>query len=208
VSDFSISIFPQHQEKLRASGVSPEVAHARGYVTGDQKAQLARYGFPSSQQLVPALIIPLHGVDGQLVGYQLRPDHPRRSYDGKIIKYETRAGQPMVIDVPPAVQPHLKDPGRPLVITEGPIKADSAVSHGLDCIALLGVWSWKGGAGKVALPDWDSIALNGREVLLAFDSDVMVNPSVHQALGRLGSFLGRKGAKVRYVYFPEAEAVA
>ena len=111
----------------------------------------------------------------------------------------------MVIDCPPSVQLHLEDVDRPLVITEGPIKADSAVSHGLVCIALLGVWSWKGTRGKVALPDWDSIALYGREVYVCFDSDVMTKPQVQQALVRLGAFLTRRGAEVAYVYLPESE---
>ena len=46
------------------------------------------------------------------------------------------------------------------------------------CIDLLGVWSWRGtnsDGGIAALPDWDYIALNGREVYIVFDSDVMLD---------------------------------
>lgn len=198
---FSMSVFPQHQDKLRSSAVDPAVAAERGYVTADTKAQLERYGFSPAQRRVPALIIPLYGVEAGRVGYQIRPDHPRM-INGKPAKYETKAGQGMIIDVPPRTQPRLRDEDRPLVITEGPIKADSAVSHGLDCIALLGVWSWKGGTGKVALPDWDSIALNGRQVYVCFDSDVMVRPQVATAMARLGDFLARRGAEPSYIYLP------
>jgi hypothetical protein len=157
---------------------------------------------------VPALVIPLWNVLGERAGAQLRPDTPRM-LDGKPAKYETRAGQKMLLDVPPRVRPHLGDPARPLVITEGPIKADAAVSAGLDCVALLGVWSWRGrndDGGKVALPDWDLVALNGRRVLVAFDSDVMLKAQVHQALGRLGRFLALRGADVAYAYLPHGDA--
>ncbi|MGI8514507.1 MAG: phage/plasmid primase, P4 family [Acidimicrobiia bacterium] len=199
---FSISIFPQHRSKLIESGVSPVVARERGYVSADNKAQLGRYGFSPIQRRIPALIIPIHGVDGGVVGYQIRPDHPRQ-LQGRPIKYETKANSNVVLDAPPRVRPHLADPDRPLIITEGPIKADSATSHDLDCIALLGVWSWKGGRGKVALPDWDSVALDGRSVYVCFDSDVMVKAAVSTAMKRLGEFLIRRGvAEVAYIYLP------
>ena len=48
------------------------------------------------------------------------------------------------------------------------------MSKGLCCIALLGVWSWRETnehGGKTALPDWELIALNGRDVYITFDSD-------------------------------------
>jgi hypothetical protein len=152
------AVFEQHAAKLAASAVSPEVARERGYVSADTKAQLERYGFSPAQRMVPALIIPLHGPSGQNGGYQLRPDSPR-ALKGRIVKYETRMGQPMQLDVPRRVQPLLGDPSVPLVITEGPIKADAAVSAGLCCIALLGVWSWRGknkDGGKVVLPTGNS----------------------------------------------------
>jgi hypothetical protein len=59
-------------------------------------------------------------------------------------------------------------------------------------VGLLGVWNWRGTnehGGKVALPEWDLIALNGRQVYIVFDSDVMLKPQVHAALERLKNFL-------------------
>ena len=153
-------------------------------------------------------MIPLWGVVGERVGAQLRPDDPRMLH-GRAVKYETRAGSKMVLDVPPAVRPHLGDPRRPLVITEGPIKADAAVTAGLDCVALLGVWAWRGSnddGGKIALADWEYVALNDRLVVIAFDSDAMLKPSVYDALVRLAGFLGHRGAQVTYVYLPAGDA--
>jgi hypothetical protein len=80
------------------------------------------------------------------------------------------------------------------------------VSQGLCTISLLGVWSWRGSnehGGKTALSDWESIALNERQVYLAFDSDVMTKPSVHLALSRLKAFLESRHAKVKVIYLPE-----
>jgi hypothetical protein len=75
-------------------------------------------------------------------------------------------------------------------------------------VALLGVWNWRGTnerGGKAALSDWESVALNDRRVLLAFDSDALVKRSVHQALERLAGFLEGRGAVVLFVYLPELE---
>ena len=91
------------------------------------------------------------------------------------------------------------------------MKADAAVSAGLDCVALLGVWSWRGtneSNGTTALPDFEYIALKGRRVVTgtAFDSDVMLKTSVHQALTRFGAYLNHRGVDVAYAYLPHGEA--
>ena len=80
----------------------------------------------------------------------------------------------------------------PLFITEGIKKGDALVSRGLCAIALIGVWNWRGTnehGGKTALPEWEYIALNDREVYIVFDSDVMLKQEVYAALVRLKAFL-------------------
>ena len=98
----------------------------------------------------------------------------------------------------------LNDVEVPLLITEGAIKADSAASLGLVAISLAGVDGWmRKGA---ALPAWDDfVPLKGRQVLLAYDSDVTTKASVHAALVRLGNFLRRSGARVEVVRLPPGE---
>ena len=55
--------------------------------------------------------------------------------------------------------------------------------------------------GKVALPDWEYVALNDRLVVIAFDSDVMLKTSVHDALARLGA-LPRPPRRRRHLRLP------
>jgi hypothetical protein len=194
---YGLPLLPQHINLLVESAISRAVAQARGYRSVTSKAELRSRGFTESQCQVPTLLISIWDVAGQCVNYQSRPDIPRVR-EGKIVKYELPRKSRMVLDVPPLVRPWLGDPKRPLFITEGVRKADAAVSRGLCCIDVLGVWNWRGtneDGGTVALPDWESIALKGREVYLVFDSDVMQKPSVHAALVRLKAFLESRGAK-------------
>ncbi len=199
---------PQHQAMIDASSIAPEVATARGYTTVEDAGTLARLGFSGSQAArVPALLVPVYGTSGdEPRSYQLRPDTPRQDSDGKPIKYETPAGGRLCLDVPREARKNLCDPSVPLYITEGARKADSAVSRGLCCVALQGVAAWRGTneqGGKLALPDWNEIALNGREVLICFDSDVTSKATVRRALAALVRFMDFKGARVRVVYLPE-----
>ena len=82
---------PHHCRLLRESGISPEIAKARGYRTARIKAELEGLGFGRNQRRVPGLLIPIRDVTGTIATYQLRPDEPRRR-DNKPIKYETPSG--------------------------------------------------------------------------------------------------------------------
>jgi hypothetical protein len=198
------SPLPHHQQLIDGSAILPAVAAARGYRTVTKRAELKALGFASSQCRVPGLLIPLHNVHGKASGYQLRPDDPRE-VRRKRIRYETPKGARLQVDVPPAAREHLADPSVDLVITEGVRKSDAAVSKGLCCIDLLGVWGWRGKndkGGMTVLADWESIALKGRKVFLAFDSDVSCKPSVRIAMERLKAFLEHRGATVKVIYLP------
>jgi len=205
--DYGADLLPHHAALLRDSGISPDVARARGYRSVSIKAELKRLGFSDSQRRVPALLIPIWGVTGDRTMYQIRPDEPR-IVNGKAVKYETPRGSSMALDVPPGAREWVGDPNRPLFITEGARKADAAVSGLLCCIALLGVWSWRGGngyGGKTALADWEQIALNGRTVYICFDSDVVTKPEVHAAMVRLKALLESRGAEVLLIYLPPGD---
>ncbi len=206
-AQYGSRLFPQHAELLAASAVPPEIARARGYVSVDTKARLEALGYTAQQRRVPGLLVPLHSAGGRCVGFQYRPDDPRSTETGRPVKYETPSGQANRLDVPPGVGPKLGDPNVELWITEGARKADAAAHLGLACVSLTGVWNWRStnpSGGKVALPDWQDVALNGRRVVLAFDSDSRSNPSVGKALDALAGYLSSKGAHVVVCQLPDA----
>src|SRR5262245_39686571 len=103
-----LTLSPAHQQLLRASAITPEIALQRGYATVDEhdEARVRSYGFGPYQLRLPALLIPIHDVHGDIAQYLLRPDEPRLR-DGKQIKYEIPARSHPVLDVPSAVQPNL-----------------------------------------------------------------------------------------------------
>jgi Domain of unknown function (DUF3854) len=201
---------PEDGERLRH--LSPEVVSARGYTTvgPGQRKVLAPFGYLDYQQreglLIPRFPVLLGGRAG---GSQLRPVNPRRDRRGRIIKYETPSMQLNCVDGHPLIRPLLRQATVPLFISEGIIKSDMAVSYGLCCVALSGVWNWRGsevrGGAPVSLPDWEYLALQGRHVFIVFDADVVTKKSVHDSLIRLRAFLERKGALVRIVYLESGD---
>lgn len=198
-----------HRNMLAASGISDNRAQARGYETVNDKGRLIDVGVAQAGRRVPGLLVPSLRVDGSTWGYQYRPDYPRANKDGRDIKYETPVGQSNGIDIPPGVGEHVGNPSVPLFITEGVKKADAAAEHGLCCVALPGVWSWRGTnstGGKTAVGDWHDVALNGRRVILAFDGDVARKQSVRQALTALAGYLDSKGAQVEYLHLPDTDS--
>lgn len=210
------TLLEQHWKFLRERAVADEAARERGYQSARRKSDLERLGFGRAQQLTPTLVIPVWSVRGAVESYQLRPDTPRLNEKGKARKYEMKADSRMLLDAHPRLTrlreggkvALIADPSVPLFITEGIPKGDAAVTVGLCCIALLGVWNFRGtndAGGKTALADWESVALNGRIVYIVFDSDVMENPKVHAALVRLKALLESRKATVKLVYLPDAE---
>jgi Protein of unknown function (DUF3631)/Domain of unknown function (DUF3854) len=206
MTDYGLRLLPQHQELLVGSAISSGVARARGYVSVTEKTRLEPVGFSPVQRRVPGLLIPVHGVTGDVVGHEYRPDVPRVTDAGRTLKYEKPAGSRNRLDVPPAVLPKLVDPSTPLWFTEGARKVDAAVTAGLACVGLAGVNSWRGKdphtGGTVALPDFESVAFNDRDVVIAFDSDAMTNPKVLKAVQRFRVFLFERGARTRVCVLP------
>lgn len=199
---------PHRTELEVGSGIPAELIARRGYETITTKVGLKQLGFGDSQLNVPALLIPLWNVHGEIAGYQCKPDSPRiRS--GKALKYETPAGMKMLIDVPPSIRHQIGNPSVPLWITEGVKKVDRAAAAGLCCVGLLGVWNWRGSnadGGMTALADWESIAVKGRTVVIAFDSDVVTKRPVLAAMSRLREFLKNRGAEVQICLLPPGPA--
>jgi hypothetical protein len=193
---------PAHRAQLEVeSAISSEAVAARGYFTQTDTQAIRLLGFEKYQSLPPALIIPLYNWKGDHVSYVLRADIPRRTQAGNIIKYETPANTPPVLDVAPLTRDQITDKSKPLIITEGAKTADSAASRGCCVINLNGVYGFRN--KDTALPDWENIPLNDRAVYIAYDSDVATKTTVEHAMRRLEVFLQSRGAIVKVVYLPD-----
>src|SRR5215218_2634670 len=188
------------REVTEESAIAPAVAWERGYYLEETKRELGRLGFTRRQQRVPAIVIPRFSPSGERIPPQIKPDNPlveERNGKSRPRKYETPAGSGIRLSVPPRVLPMMRDVQRTLYITEGDKKADAVASVSACCIALQGVECWR------VLEDWEEVKLYGREVVIAFDADVMVNPNVQKALQGLAAFLRERGALVKYLFWPE-----
>lgn len=189
-----------HRHELEiGSAIAPDVIAERGYQTITNPRALPP-AFTGEQRKLSGLLFPIRNTRGEAVAWQLKPDTPR-TFEGKPAKYELAKGSRVCLDVPAAARPYLRDAGADLWLSEGSKKVDSAVSNGIPCtIGVLGVWMWR--SDRVALPDWDDIALKGRTCIIAFDSDVMTKGSVRRALESFAAYLAHRGATVRYCLLP------
>ena len=196
-----------HKQQLAESAIHTDVIEARGYYSAPSKSHLGELGFKLYQRRMPSLVIPLYNKYGEIAMATLRPDMPRTKKDGKPTKYEFPDGARMQIDVPPVAwnQEAMGDPTVPLWITEGVKKGDSLVSKGVAAISFPGVWNWRGtneNGGKTVIATFETIAFNGREVFIAFDSDANTNRHVRLAMARLGSYIESRQGRVRYTRLP------
>jgi hypothetical protein len=197
-----------HQAQLVASGLTQSIIDARGYTTFTDARSLRDLGFSEAQaQRIPALGIPCWNQRGEAYGWQIRPDCPRTDLAGKVqAKYERPRGDKAYLDVHPSQTLALGNPQQRLWITEGVKKGDSLAAQGECCIALQGVWGWRGSnkdGGKTALAGWNDIALNDRHIYLVFDNDVTRNPRVRGALEALYNYLSGRQARPHVVLLPD-----
>ncbi len=208
-SDAIPELLSEHFRHLtEGSGIGVDVIRERGYRSLLGKSELEKLGFTPAQQRSPGILIPLWSVDGKEAGHQFRPDHPRTNGRGKPVKYESPTGSSNRLDCPPCCQKNIGNPQVPLWITEGSKKADALASKGACAISVTGVWGFKGKnqfGGITFLTDWDYVALKGRTVYLAFDSDIVTKEPVRKAMEHIGEHLKRKGGVIQIIQLPQLE---
>src|SRR5215211_527646 len=178
------------------SGIVPDVAAERGYYTARRRSEVPE-AFKDYQRK-RGLVVPMFSPDGETVGYQLRPNRPRKGGP----KYETPGGISPVVDVHPRMLEEVRHGSSPLLITEGAKTGDAATSRDIPTVVLAGVWMWC--VPKVRpyrlKPCFDHIRLEGRLVFIAFDSDCMAKSEVLDALAALVAALKDRGASVKVIY--------
>ena len=171
-----------HRRTLEVgSAIARDVTVERGYYTARRGADVPE-AFKDYQRK-PGLVVPMFSPDGETVGYQLRPDRPRKRGP----KYETPGGVSPVVDVHPRMREEALHGDGPLLITEGAKTGGAATSRGVCTVVLPGVWMWC--VPKVRpyrlKPCFDHIRLEDREVFVAFDSDCTSKAGLQDALAAL-----------------------
>jgi hypothetical protein len=139
-------LLPQYLADLKKSGLSHETIPACEFrsITDSKELQAILRWKKYLGGLGAALCIPYQDAQGNLTGYnRLKPDSPRKSKDGKVVKYEAPKGASNQAYFPPGTHAALNDPACPLIITEGEKKAAKCYQEGFPCIGLPGVWSWQ-----------------------------------------------------------------
>jgi hypothetical protein len=195
-----LDLEPEHRELLWQSGISADVAAARGYRASKSNAELRSLGFAEKQARSPALIIPAKGFDGEVFTYQARLRHPR-SEGGDLIAFEMPEQPSTSIDVPEAARSALEDETLPLVLTDAVLKADAATSAGVNALAVLGATGVLSGAVRVVLgAENGPFVLSKREVYILLDSDFTDDSCA--TLLWLSKVLESHGAAVQFAYLP------
>jgi len=239
-ADYSDFLTGSGADKLADSGVAPLVAAARGYNTIDGTnfaPEMRLMGMNRSTVQGKRLQKSLNGAgnDGlqmpwfSLSGiseaakkdttpvpftYQVRPGRPENNVHGKPVKYEFLAGVGTPLDAHPSVNASWIDNTPIVMIAEGLLKGDSALTsylrkHGASWSELSD--SSEGASARLSallekIPqderililsiaginnttqnpiDWRNINLRDREAWIAFDADVDTNIHVWRAASKL-----------------------
>ena len=127
----------RHLTDLRASGLSDQQIARCGFhsLQAPARIQAALRWHRYKGELGDCLAFLFVDAEGKATGYiRLKPDRPRKSKDGKPIKYESPKGAGNRAFFPPGTLAALKDSSIPLVLTEGEKKAAKADQEGFSCI--------------------------------------------------------------------------
>ena len=209
------ALSPQHEAELNSSRIDTGLIAGRGYrtVDADWRDKLSAMGCPawamSSDDAFPGLVLPMYEPKtGQFIGFQFKPANPQvKPGTDKTAKYASPSGMGNRLDVHPQCVDRVADVSRPLWITEGIKKGDALASRDLAVVTLTGVWNWRSTEGTLA--EWEDIPLKGRTVIVCFDADAGLNPSVRNAMMRLVGWLRKKtkdagnDGKVFYLAVPD-----
>lgn len=194
---------------------------ARSNLTGDD-AELMRlevFERGALEEILPpgaGYRIPYFDREGNLrtdmYRYRFLEDTRKKGFgalgSAKARRYSQPAGSPPGVYWPPFTAWHqiVADEAIPIIVTEGEKKAAIATKMGLPTIGLGGVWSFKSKSiGVRLLPELESVLWEGRQVLVIYDSDAVVNADVCRAETALADELTRKGALVKLVRLPELQ---
>lgn len=157
--------------------------------------------------------------------FQFRPASPQQDGNGKVLKYVFLSGAALVIDAHPSTPAEWFTGGGDILMTEGIIKGDSALTEllidagvSIEDLSetptpdvarakLTTLMSQVPARSRVLIlsvagvgnwhnkPEWNEISLRERRVFVAFDGDVRSNRQVFKQARELWEYLERKNAE-------------
>jgi len=176
-------------EDLDRSGISKKLAEKLGFkiFTEEETAKFMK----NDDFAVPSYEIPYFSIDGKRTGYsRLKILSEPKSF-GKAkkkfgAKYLQRPNSAPHLYIPPNFT--WKKAYERLVITEGEKKAICACEHGIACVALGGVDSFKQTKkGVFLLSEFDSLKIPDVLLEIGYDSDLSSNENVLAAMNKLAA---------------------
>jgi hypothetical protein len=136
----------------------------------------------------PGLWFPCRGGAGKIRFWGFRPIPELRNGDGEHVKFLRSKGSGTYPFIGPKTLEVLNKANKPLILTEGAVKALAIEQAGGFALGLTGCWFARSKNGEnsedaYAMPEWEGeIIWQGRSVFLALDADLETNPSVRIAL--------------------------
>jgi len=190
---------------FKESGNSPEVVAERGVRTLRRGRELPE-GFSWRQKRRGAgILFTIHRPNGE-TSWSFRPDAPDPEKPGRKYEQPCKAygGPGNVLDVHPSIRCLIDDMSVPVMFVEGIKKADAITSAARTAgvkvlvVAITGVWNWLSEGEPI--PDMLDIPVDGRRTIVCFDSDMLRNPNVQEAAGRLAEHLISRSALTWITY--------
>jgi hypothetical protein len=190
------------------SAISREVTDARGVQTINRPGELPEGYNERQRRRAPGMLSTIHRPNRKTTTV-FRPDKPYAHKPGwKYEQLPKENGGGNALDVHPFCQGWIEDKSVPVIFVEGTKKADSLVTafrragERVVVVAIVGVWNWLHEGGK-PIPDMYDIPLEGRDVTVMFDSDVMRKWQVQLAAKRLAEHAEGRGARVYMTYLQD-----
>lgn len=191
------------------SAIAPDILDSSGVHTITDGRQLPR-GFAGRQRKrAPGVLYEVHRPNGKKA-WVFRPDDADPERPG--LKYEATCkklgGPGNVLYVHPSQRQLTGDTSVPVIFVEGIKKALSIITAaraaGVEVlvVAILGVWNWM--ADGKPIPDMFDIPVEGRDVGIVYDADILTNASVQGACKGLVELQIDRGAAVRVAFLPSA----
>jgi hypothetical protein len=185
------------RQYLSERGISEATTKFYGLELDDQiysKKIKDRLGLKFPKGYNEVLWFPVYDAPGNIVAWIARP-LPTMANQPKFVCPLGSSGVPFV----PRNVYNLAF-GKPVIVSEGPVKTLACIQAGVDAIGINGVWGAAiknaNGLYVIRADLQSSLDWRGRKVYLAFDTDCQINPDVRHALFRLFFVLLGSGAEI------------